>query len=321
MAPNTVDQDKWDAELWPTLTTEEQSLLAAAYELDEPTGLYLLVTEDEETLDRVLHAMIRADFSGAVRHVNQVIDAKVVGTVNSPDPFTNYNIAYMPMDVLQDEAGMMLDGCVTELLIRDKNMGVADMTSRIESRENIRAALSRGLAARGKNIPEELDLFSWMDYVAGYLGYEAMEGGSTKVFSVILFFLAFIGISNTMLLAILERSKEIGMMRALGMTDGQLIITYMLEAGFLGLIGSTLGIILACILNYPMVKYGIDFSEMLEQMGGNMGYRVAGNFRGMWKPGTIIGTGVVATVLSSLMAFMPTRRATKMAITESLRFE
>ncbi|MDR0690131.1 MAG: FtsX-like permease family protein, partial [Spirochaetaceae bacterium] len=261
------------------------------------------------------------DFSGAVRHVNQVIDAKVVGLVNSPDPFNNYNIGYMPLDALQDEAGMMLEGRITELLIRDKTLGAADMTSKIETKAVIRAALDAGLAKRGMTLPAELDVFFWMDYVKDYLGYEAMESGSTKIFSVLLFFLAFIGISNTMLLAILERTKEIGMMRALGMTGGQLIFTYMVEACFLGLTGSVLGIIAGCLLNIPMVKYGVDFSEMMEQMGGNMGYRIAGNFRGTWRIGAIIGSGVVATFLSSLMALLPANRATKMEITESLRFE
>jgi ABC-type antimicrobial peptide transport system permease subunit len=148
-----------------------------------------------------------------------------------------------------------------------------------------------------------------------------MESGSSKIFSIILFLLACIGISNTILLAILERTREIGMMRALGMTNGQLIFTYMIEAALMGLIGSALGILVGCLLNIPMVKYGVDFSEMMEQMGGNMGYRVAGNFRGTWKLDTIIGSGVVATILSSLMALLPARRATKMEITESLRFE
>jgi ABC-type lipoprotein release transport system permease subunit len=124
-----------------------------------------------------------------------------------------------------------------------------------------------------------------------------------------------------MLLAILERTKETGMMRALGMTNGQLIFTYMVEACLLGLIGSVLGVIAGCLLNIPMVKYGVDFSEMMEQMGGNMGYRIAGNFRGTWRPGTIIGSGIAAAFLSSLMALLPARRATKMEITESLRFE
>lgn len=320
-APDGIRKDKWDADLWHLLTPQEQALVGAAYEFDELTQAYLLIETDQEKLDAALAAMIRVDFSGAVRHVNQVIDAKVVGMVNSPDPFNNYNIGYMPMDVLQDEAGMMLEGHVTELIIRDKGLGAADMNSKKESKASIRAALDAGLARQELALDESLDIFFWMDYAKDYLGAESMDSMQTKLLSFLLFFLALFGISNTMLLAILERTKEIGMMRAMGMTDGQMIFIYMMEAAFLGLLGSLLGIALGCLLNIPLVEYGFDFSEMLEQMEGDMGYRVAGNFRGAWKLSTIIGSGVAATVISSLMAFFPTRRATKTAITESLRFE
>ncbi|MDR2793133.1 MAG: FtsX-like permease family protein [Treponema sp.] len=319
MAPDGIRKDKWDADLWPALTAQEQALVRAAYEFDEPTQAYLLVETDEAKLDAALAAMIRVDFSGAVRHVNQVIDAKIVGMINSPNPFNNYNIAYMPMDILQDEAGMMLEGRITELIIRDKELGVADMNSKKESKAAIRAALDAGLARQGLTLDESLDVFFWMDYVD--FGYETSDSTSTQFITFILFFLSLFGISNTMLLATLERTKEIGMMRAMGMTDGQMIFTYMIEAAALGLIGSLLGIMLGCALNYPMVAYGWDFSEMMDQLGGNMGYRVAGNFRGTWKPATVIGSCVVATILSSFMAFFPTRRATKLSIAESLRFE
>jgi ABC-type lipoprotein release transport system permease subunit len=321
LAPEQISKNKWDMELWPLLSLSEQQLLGAVYEFDEPTGSYLLAEQDEAKQNAALHAMIRVDFAGAVRHVNQVINAKVVGVINSPDPATNFNIGYMPLDVLQDEAGMMLDGRITELLIRDKTLGAADMTGKSEYPDRIRAALDAGLAVQGMRLPEELDIRFWMDYVSDYLGYETMENGTTKMFALLLFFLALISISNTILLAILERTKEIGMMRALGMTDGQLVFVYMIEAAALGLIGALLGIVLGCVCNIPMVNTGIDFSEMMEQMSGNMGYRIAGNFRGMWRPGTIIGTGIAAILLSSLMALIPTRRATNMAITESFRFE
>jgi ABC-type lipoprotein release transport system permease subunit len=320
-APDAIRKDKWETDLWPRLTAAEQTALKAAYEYDELTQAYLLAETDPEKLDAVLRAMIRAGYSGAVRHVNQVIDARVVGVVNSPDPATNFNAAYIPLDVLQGDAGMALEGCVTELLIRDKKAGAADMNTKIETKETIRAALDAGMAEQGRILPEELDVFFWMDYARDYLGYEAYESGATLLLSLLLFFLALIGISNTMLLAILERTKETGMMRALGMTGGQMIFTYMTEACFLGLAGSALGIILGCALNYPMVKYGLDFSEMMEQMGGNMGYRIAGNFRGAWSVPTIIGSGVAATVLSALAAFFPARRAVNMEITSSLRFE
>jgi ABC-type lipoprotein release transport system permease subunit len=185
----------------------------------------------------------------------------------------------------------------------------------------ITAALERGLASMGRSLPEELAVHTWQEYMADYLGYEALQTGAPLIITFMLFLLSFLGISNTILLAVLERTREIGMMRALGMTDKQMIITYMLEAGFLGFIGSVLGIILGCAANYPMVRYGIDFSYMTELLGGNLGFRTTGEFRSVWNISVIIGSGIVAMLLASFMAFFPTRRALKMPITDSLRFE
>ncbi|MDR2517883.1 MAG: FtsX-like permease family protein [Spirochaetaceae bacterium] len=321
LAPQMIRPDKWEAELWEALPPEDRDLMAGAYEYDEFTDRYLLTADDPLTLGRVLEAMVRAGFSGAVRHVNQVISAKVAGIINSPDPANNFNVAYMPLQALQGEEGMMLEGRVTELIIRDSSMGASDMTSNREDPAVIRSVLEQGLAEAGAAMPPELGVFSWADYVKDYLAYEKYESGSSRILSILLFFLALIGISNTILLSILERTREIGMMRALGMTDSQMILAYMLEACFIGLIGSVLGVMLGCAVNYPTVKYGIDFSEMLEKMGGNMGYRVSGNFRSVWDIPTIIGAGAAATALSALMALLPACRAVGLRITDSLRFE
>jgi len=225
------------------------------------------------------------------------------------------------LDVLQDEAGMMLEGAITELLIREKGVPDSRLPGDSESAVAINAALQRGLAAQGLALPDDLEVHIWLEYIQGYLGYEAIQTGAPQVLALLLFVLSFLGISNTILMAILERTRETGMMRALGMTDNQMITVYMLEAGFIGFIGSILGIILGCVVNYPVVEYGFDFSALANTMSGGIGFRTTGLFRSVWNIPLIIGSGVVATLLSSAMAFFPTRRALKMPITGSLRFE
>jgi ABC-type lipoprotein release transport system permease subunit len=322
--PETIRPDKWEAELMPALRIEDKPLVEAAYQYESFMDTFLLnaeVEEDDVMMGKVLAAMMRADYSGAVRHVNQLVDAVVVGVINSPDPLPNGNTAYIPLDVLQDEAGMMLEGAVTELLIREKNAPDSRLPGISESAEAITAALERGLAVQGLSLPDELGVKTWFDYSDDYLSYEAIQTGMPQILAYLLLLLSLLGISNTILLAILERTKETGMMRAMGMTNGQIIMTYMLEAGFLGFIGSILGIILGCIVNYPMVEYGIDFSAMADTLSDGIGFRTTGEFRSVWNIPVIIGSGIVATLLSSCMAFFPTRRAVKMAITDSLRFE
>ncbi|GBU26837.1 ABC transporter permease [Treponema sp. R8-4-B8] len=320
-APEIIRVDKWNGELFPALREEDKTLVQSAYNLEEFMGSYILIEDDENQLAKVLDAMIRAGFQGAVNHINQAFEVVVAGVINSPDPLPNGNTAYIPLDILQSETGMMLQGAVTELIIRERGVPDSRLPGESESSAVITIALNKGLAGMGLALPDDLAVHTWQDYMAEYLGYEEIQTGAPQVLAFLLLLLSFLGISNTILLAILERTKEIGMMRAMGMTDAQMILTFMLEAGFIGIIGSVLGIIIGCAFNYPMVKYGLDFSAMSDTLSGGIGFRTTANFRSVWNVPIIIGSGVVATLLSSFVAYFPTRRALKKPITESLRFE
>ncbi|MDR1239451.1 MAG: FtsX-like permease family protein [Treponema sp.] len=330
-APESVRKEKFDVDLAPALNAEERALFHRAYEFDELTQAWYLYSEDEALQAAVLTAMVRVDYAGAIRHVNQLVSAVVAGVVNSPNPRNNNNTAWIPLDVLQDEAGLMLEGRVTELLIRIKNADDAKVPGKTESPAAIKAAvagtgitettMAKTAYSLPAALPEELDIFSWEAYVRDYLAASQGDNVSNQIMVIILFILSFMGIANTMLLAILERTRETGMMRAMGMTDGQLIGTYMMEAGMVGFFGSLIGIAAGCLINIPMVKYGLDFSAMTNAAGGDIGYRVTGVFRSAWNIPVIIGSGIAATTLAACMAFFPTRRALKMPITESLRFE
>jgi len=319
--PQMIRAENWEGELLPSLSDEDKLLVQSVYEYDEYIRTYLLFETDEELLSKVLDAMIRIGYSRAVNQVNQLLDAVVVGVINSPAPLPNGNTAYIPLDVLQDDAGMALEGAITDLIIREKGKPDSKLPGKSESSAEITAALKRGLESMGLTLPDDLGVYTWQDQMKDYLGYEALQTGAPQVLSFLLLLLSFLGISNTILLAVLERTKEIGMMRALGMTDKQMIMTYMLEAGFLGFIGSVCGIILGCIINYPMVETGWDFSQMGDLLSGGIGFRTTAVFRSSWNIPVIIGSGVVATILASCMAFFPTKKAVKKPITDSLRFE
>ncbi len=320
-APDSIRKNKFEQELLPSLDAGAQALVRSAYEPDPATGDYYLASADDALTSRVLETMVAADYPGAIRHINQLIDAVVVGVVNSPNPKTNGSVGYIPLSALQDEAGLMLGGAVTEILIRKAGADDAEIPGSAESPAAIRAALDRVLAADGRTFPDNLDVRGWKDYSADYLAASAGDEVSTRVMILFLFVLSFIGISNTMLMAILERTKETGMLRALGMTDGQVLLAYTLEAGLIGAIGSAIGILLGCLINIPMVAYGIDYSAAAREMGGDFGYRIVALFRSAWNPPVIAATGVVATVLSAVAAIPPTLRALRMPVTESLRFE
>jgi ABC-type lipoprotein release transport system permease subunit len=314
---NAVDPEREENLLRYTKYIEQgRYIKPGAFEIVIGSLLAKKLIPEDGNRDVIISTVIDIKEDGVIRHVNQLISAVIVGVVNSPDPQVNYT-AFIPLDVLQDEAGLMLDGHVTELLIRKQNPNDSAIPGSGESDGAIRQALFKELGA----LPDNLDVFPWRSYVQDYIAAAAGDNVSMRVMMAILFILALLGIANTVLLSILERTKEIGMMRALGMTDGELILMMMLESGIIGLIGSAAGIVIGCLINIPMVKYGIDFSAMTESMNGDIGYRITGAFRSAWNIPVIICSGIAASILSACMAYIPARRALKMPVTESLRFE
>ncbi len=291
-----------------------------------------LAAADRERLWNILAASGRMDVrisvvidvkteTGRIRHVNQLVDAVVAGVVNSPNPKTNGNVAYLPLDDLQDDTGLMLEGRVTELLVRAAGADDSSLPGKKETPGTIRKALEARLAARGTALPADIEVRSWRDYAADYLAASAGDNVSSRVMIGFLFVLSFIGIANTMLMAVLERTKETGMLRALGMTDGEVLLVYVLEAACIGALGAAIGMVLGSIANIPMVIHGIDYSAMSEEMGGDYGYRITAYFRSAWNPLVIVLTGAAAVLVSAASAVLPTLRALRLPVTESLRFE
>jgi len=88
------------------------------------------------------------------------------------------------------------------------------------------------------------------------------------------------GVANTMMMAILERTREIGIMKAIGATDETILTLFLLEAGLVGLVGGVSGVLLAhglanlvnnALLNAPQSEGGIYFLPFdPSQIGGEL---------------------------------------------------
>ena len=102
----------------------------------------------------------------------------------------------------------------------------------------------------------------------------AMKSTGSRIILFLVFVIAAVGITNTMLMAVFERIRELGMMRAMGMSDRQIRLSFLLEAGGIGLIGAVGGLIFGALVNWPLVEWGWDFTPMLKQM--DIGYRISG---------------------------------------------
>jgi putative ABC transport system permease protein len=82
------------------------------------------------------------------------------------------------------------------------------------------------------------------------LTYLLIFGGMTCVAAVALL-VSSLGIANTMLMSVLQRRREIGIMKAVGAADWQLQAVFVIEGGLIGLVGGTLGLLLAWSISFP----------------------------------------------------------------------
>ena len=80
------------------------------------------------------------------------------------------------------------------------------------------------------------------------------------------------GIINTMLMAVLERTHELAMLGAIGMSKGKIFSMIMLETVFLTLLGSIVGIILGIAVITPLLETGIDLSFFIEDQFEDFGF-------------------------------------------------
>lgn len=130
---------------------------------------------------------------------------------------------------------------------------------------------------------------------------DAMLGGISFLAIVI----GGLGVMNTMLMAVLERTREIGVLRALGWRRKSVLGLIMRESLLLGLLGGFLGLPVAILLAYSMKLIQI-YADILDPI---------------WTPDIFIRALLVAVFLGLVGGLYPALRATRLEPVEALRYE
>lgn len=114
-------------------------------------------------------------------------------------------------------------------------------------------------------IPAEQSVLTWRDVSSSLVTMTTFNDASLILVSGILFIVISLGILNTFLIAVFERTKEFGVMMALGTPSLGVIGTVLWEAFFLGLASSLLGIFVASVLITYHSKFGFDLRPFVGQ--------------------------------------------------------
>jgi ABC-type lipoprotein release transport system permease subunit len=168
-----------------------------------------------------------------------------------------------------------------------------------------------------KTVPVQVS--AWPELAPELASYVQFNRGITFVLFFIFFLLAVIGVMNTMLMAVFERTRELGMLMALGMRPVQVIVLILMEAVALAvaslIVGGTVGVPLLWYLQVHGLDLGGATGEVVSLAGVVVGHLWYG--RQDFPAYSQAALGLAATVLAS--ALYPAWRAAHFRPSEAIR--
>ncbi len=143
-----------------------------------------------------------------------------------------------------------------------------------------------------------------LESVGAIFGLLSLFLGSIAFISIIV---GAIGIANSMFTAVLERTREIGILKAVGSDNSTIIRMFLFEAGLLGAIGGIIGIIVGGMILY-LIAYGIKAFANIDLV-----LRVS--------PELALFSVVISIAVGLIAGYFPAREASHMQPVEALRYE
>jgi len=214
------------------------------------------------------------------------IDAEIVGLLHSPHPGVNGGTVFIPLNIAQQALNVGNSVSIITLKLAQRN------------EKNIAETLNENFQRKGLN----LRAHSWKESAKSVISLAtAKKSGISAILSIVLL-IGIVGIVNNVILSALERTEEIGMMKALGMREMEIVLVFMVEATGIGIIGGLTGCLFGVIGVGWLVKYGFD----LTYLGGDMsqyGIPILNKIYGVWNFSTfgfLFILGVTVALLSSI---------------------
>jgi ABC-type lipoprotein release transport system permease subunit len=138
----------------------------------------------------------------------------------------------------------------------------------------------------------------------------------------ILLLMGGIGILNLMLMAVFERTREMGVLAAMGLKGRQIMGLFVMEGSFIGLVGAVIGCFLSWLLIAWVGRTGLDFSSMVADLedAGEIYAMMGTVLYPAMSAATIMIYGFAAIVVAALAALIPAWQAAHKEPAESLHF-
>ncbi len=142
------------------------------------------------------------------------------------------------------------------------------------------------------------------------------KGAVMNVFGVIIMMIAGIGILNLLLMAVYERTREIGLLGAMGLKPRQIATLFILEGTMIGVVGVAAGVILGLILNGSLGVVGMDYSQF-SSLADYMAL-ISGRVYPTLGLNNLLSRALTVIIIATLAAWIPASEAARREPAEAL---
>jgi ABC-type lipoprotein release transport system permease subunit len=247
-----------------------------------------------------IHLGERLTLVGSDAHKqNRQRSMTVVGIYDLGLRTTEKKTVYISLEEAQDLYG--LPGASTEVVINLRNLG-----------EEPRVVAELAPALPGYEVE------SWE---RNYPEMQTAINTKTSVmnaFGVIILFIAGIGILNVLLMAVYERTREIGLLAAMGLKPMQISALFLLEGSLIGAVGVVAGVLLGVAVNASLGQVGLDYT----QFAGVTEYMalISGRVYPTLGLSKVASRALTAVIIAILAAWIPAREAAHREPAEALHY-
>ncbi len=216
--------------------------------------------------------------------------------------FESFNTGFFQAPIDRIQYFLRMDDMVSEILIKLKN-GYAP--------EQVADTISVELLGGDR---ENLEARSWNQISQTY-SFVILAETIYYIIALLFFFLGSTVIVNTMMMTVFERRKEIGTVSAMGMTGPEVVRLFFLEAFFIAVIGSFVGVLVGIGITYPFSIFGINFGAAMEGVDFDMSQI----FRPILNMKSTIFVFFYSTFIASVASLIPSRQSARVKPVEALR--
>jgi ABC-type lipoprotein release transport system permease subunit len=153
---------------------------------------------------------------------------------------------------------------------------------------------------------QKLDVTTWKDEMGDFQKFMSGVNVLTAILITVLMVVVIIGIINTLAIAIRERTREIGTLRAIGMQRRKVLWLFVLEMALLALIGTGAGALVGALAGAGLTAAGIHVPDAMQM------FLVQEKLAFVVEPGRVVGYVLELSLLVVLASLLPARRAARL---------